>query len=184
AEQTAATEKAQLEGTIAQLRADRAATDAKAGWRQKASLGPIAGLRGGVTGSAFGFLTSRRQASVAHQPAAQPGAERVGGAAKSRNGTQPIELSALSQNRAQAIDLPALSQNGTQPFELPAQSQNGAQEIVPHVASPEIVGAEAAVGLALGVQVEPAPTSAPAPVSASAGEKLNGGGEALAPRPS
>jgi len=156
AEQTAATGKAQLEATIAQLQADRAAADAKAGWWQKALLGAIGGLLVVLTGSAIGFFTNRRKASVANQPAAQPAAEPIG--------------------------LPAQSQTATQPIELPAQSQNGAQEFVPHVASPEIAAAVAAVGVALEEQVNATSASAPAAVSTPAGEKLNGGAEVSAPR--
>jgi len=182
AEQTAATGKAQLEATIAQLQADRAAADAKAGWWQKASLGAIGGLLVVLTGSAIGFFTNRRKASVANQPAAQPAAEPIGLPAQSQSAARPSGLSAQSQNGAQAVSVSAQAQTATQPIELPAQSQNGAQEFVPHVASPEIAAAVAAVGVALEEQVNATSASAPAAVSTPAGEKLNGGAEVSAPR--
>ena len=171
AEQTAATEKAQLEATIARLQADKAAADAKAGWWQKASLGAMAGLLVVLTTCTVGFFVNRRKANVSQQPATQPAA-------------QPSDLSAQSRNGAQAINVAVQPQAATQPIELPVQSQNGAQEFVPHVASPEIAAAVAAVRVALEEQVNATSTSAPAPVSIPAGEKLNGVAEVSAPRPS
>jgi ElaB/YqjD/DUF883 family membrane-anchored ribosome-binding protein len=144
-EQTAVTEKATLEGTIARLQADRAATDAKAGWRQSALPGTIGGLVGALTTCAVGFFVTRRKANASKQPVWEPG-------------RGPIDLS--------------------------AQSQIGAQEAVPHVSSPEIVGAETAVGLESGEKAAITPTPPVSTACIPAGERLEAAGEVSAPRPS
>jgi hypothetical protein len=161
--ETAATEKAQLEATIARLQT--VAADANTGWWQKAQAGAIGVLLGVLTTAAFGFFMNRRKASVSNQPVAEPRAE-------------PINLS------VQPIDLSALSQSAAQPIEVSAQSQNGAPEVVPHVASPEIAATEAAVGLESGDEVKATPTSAPSTVCTAGDERIDAGGEVSAPRPS
>jgi outer membrane murein-binding lipoprotein Lpp len=144
-EQTAVTEKAKLEGTIARLQADRAATDAKAGWRQSALPGTIGGLVGALTTCAVGFFVTRRKANASKQPVWEPG-------------KGPIDLS--------------------------NQSQNGTQEAVPHVVSPEIIGAETAVGLESGEKAGITATPPASTVCIPAGERLEAAGEVSAPRPS
>jgi hypothetical protein len=170
----------------------------------------MGGLLVVLTGSAVGFFANRRKAGVSQQPvlqlAAEPidlsaqsqyGAQLIDLSVQSQNSAQPselaaqsqyggqlIDLSVQSQNGAQPIDLAAQSQNSAQPSDLSAQPENGDQEVVPHVASPEIAVTEAAVAVEAEEQVAATPTSTPSAVSASGGEKLDAAGEVLAPRPS
>jgi hypothetical protein len=89
----------------------------------------------------------------------------------------------VNRRKANASKQPVL-EPGADPVDLAAQSQNGAREIVPHVASPEIAAAQAAVGLESGEQVKATPTSAPSTMCTAGDERLDAGGEVSAARPS